>query len=418
MPDQPQDPQTVQAPPITVQVEGIGSVQFPAGTSQDDMKKALDAYVAKQHVDKGEAVPHPVVARLLDWLPAAGGTIGGILGAAAGLPEGGVGAIPGGAIGAAAGGSGGEILRQNINRAVGNPSPTSASESVGKIVGQGALQAGADVLGAGIPAVAGKLAPAIMTKAAKPAAALLDEFRTKAPQLAKTLLDEGVNVTRGGVAKLSSLLDSTREELRTMLANSTAAVPKSNVLAEVLPTADKLANQPNPIPDLEAVGKQVEGFVNHPKFTNKTMTPRELQELKTGTYDKLAGSYGERGSAVVETDKAIARGAKNEIEAAVPQAKSLNQRQADLMAAREAVAKQVGLAANRDAGGLTWIASHPTNAIGWMLEKSPAVKSLLARGLYTAAAAAAGVPPSVLKLAVHSLVSAPVAGVSEMERDQ
>jgi hypothetical protein len=257
-----------------------------------------------------------------------------------------------------------------------------------------------------------------MTKAAKPSAALLEEFRTTAPKLAQTLLDEGVNVTRGGVAKLNGLLTASRDELRSMLADSTAAVPKSNVLAEVLPTADKLANQPNPIPDLEAVGKQVEGFVNHPKFTGSTLTPRELQELKTGTYQKLAGSYGERGSAVVETDKAIARGAKNEIEAAVPDAKALNQRQADLMAAKEAVAKQVGLAANRDPVSMAWIPNNANKVIAWVAEKNPAVKSLLARGLYTAAAASAGVPPWILKTAVHALVSAPVAAGSEMDRDQ
>lgn len=369
-----------------------------AAPLDDDLK------IVQSHVDAGKDVPHPVVARLLDWLPAAGGVIGGVLGAAVGLPEGGIGAIPGGALGAAAGGATGESMRQNVNRMVGNPAPTSAGEAASKIAGEGLLQGAADAVAGGFPIVAGKLATPLMVKAAKPAAKLLEDFRTTAPKLAKTLLDEGVLVTKGGVAKLDKILNSTRSELKDMLATSTELTPKNEIVAPVANTAMKVANQSAPQADLKAIGEHVEGFMNHPKFIGD-MTQSELQAMKVANYKKLP--YGELGSAVQEADKAMTRGAKEAIEARTPSAKALNQKDAEVAAARIAVAKQVGLAANRDPVGMAYIANNGPKTLAWLLEKSPAVKSLLAHGLYQSASAASGVPQVVLKAIVHSVAGAP-----------
>jgi hypothetical protein len=351
---------------------------------------------------KGGAVGIPdraSIANLAKWLPAGEATVGGIVGAPAG---------PAGAIGlAAVGGAAGEAQKQLLNRAVGQPAPASGIEAADAIKRQMEVQGAAAATGEGLMQLAGAAAPWLMTKAAKPAAGLLEDFRTTAPQLAKTLLDNGVNVTRNGVDKLTNLLKSTQGELKTLLANSTATADKSNILAEVLPTASRIADQPNPSSDLSAIGDQVQGFIDHPKYSGQTLTMPEAQALKTGTYQKIAGSYGERGSATVEADKAIARGVKNEINSKVPEAAGLNQQEATLMAARDAVAKQVGLAANRDPAGLAWVARNPETMMGWMLEKSPAVKSMIARGLYKSASDVTGVPADLIRLGVHSLASLP-----------
>lgn len=393
----PQDPQQTQS-----DLKIVSAQPLP-----DDLK------IVQAHVDQGKDVPHPVVARLLDWLPAAGGIAGAMIGGGSTL-ETGPGAIAGAAAGATFGGVAGESARQNINRLVGNPAPASMGEAATNMAVAGGLQGAGELVAGGIPAVAGKVAPWLMTKAAKPSAKLLEDFRTSAPKLAQTLLDEGVNVTRGGVAKLDALVSATRDQLKSLLADSAAQIPKSEIIAPVANVAMKVANQTDPMSDLAAIGKHVEGFANHPKFSGPTMTAQETQALKVGNYEKLRGSYGERGSAIEETDKAVARGAKEAIESRIASARALNQRDADLTVAREAVAKQVGLAANRDPGGLAWIAKNPQTMLTYVLEKSPAVKSMLARGLYKSVAAASGVPETLVRLAVHSLAGLP----EEMELDK
>ncbi len=421
------EPQTPDQAPIRIQVPDVGVVEFPAGTSQADMEAAISqAHDAKVKTRQASLPPRGLldtaldiadalhaggamgipdrasIQRLAQWLPGGEAAVGSTFGAIAGGTPGAV------AMGAIGGGSG-EAQKQLLNRAIGQPAPSSPMEAADAIRHQMVVQGAATATGEGIMTAAGRVAPWLMTKAAKPAEALLEDFRTTAPALAKTLLDNGVNVTRNGVEKLGTLLKAKQDELRAMLANSTETADKGNILAEVLPTASRIADQPAPQADLEAIGNQVQGFIDHPKYPGQTLSMPETQALKTGTYQKIAGSYGERGSATVEADKAIARGAKNEIVAAHPETAKLNADEANLMAARDAVAKQVGLAANRDPMGLAWVARNPETVMGWLLEKNPAVKSLVARGLYSAAGNVSGVPADIVRLIVHAVATAPSA---------
>jgi hypothetical protein len=205
--------------PIEVDVPDLGTVQFPAGTSQDVMRKAIDTELAKRHVGQGQSVPHPIVDRLLSWLPTVEGAGLGILGGAAGAVAGSP-AI-GSAIGSGLGAAMGESQRQSINKIVGNPTPENGESAIGMAALQGA---GGSLLGSAagpvIKAVSSRIAPALMQSAVKPSAALTAKALTRGVRgddlpVVKTLLKEGVNVTEGGLTKLQGILSSTHDEIAT-----------------------------------------------------------------------------------------------------------------------------------------------------------------------------------------------------------
>ncbi len=134
------------------------------------------------------------------------------------------------------------------------------------------------------------------------------------------------------------------------------------------------------------------------------MSVQRAQELKQGTYRALGQrAYGEAKGATTETEKALARGLKEGIEAVHPQVKAPNAREGALIEAKDAIAKRVALAANRDPGGLGLIAENPKSIIAFVLARSPAVKSMLARGMYQGASRASGVPVNVIRLAMTAL---------------
>lgn len=408
-------PQEQGGAPITVEVEGLGTVEFPAGTDEATMKRAIDTQLAQSHVQQGQAVPHPIVQRMLSWLPAIGGAAGGVLGGLAGVPEGGVGAIPGAIGGAALGGAAGESLRQNVNRIVGNPAPTTAGQAAGAIGGQAVTQGAAEAAGAGIGKAASALAPRLMQSAVKPTLSVLKDYRTTAPRLVKTLLDEGINVTNAGLAKLHTLLDATNKEIADAVSNRAAlmdragtpiAIPKSRVAAQALTTAKKFSNQANPTADLRAVGDTVEEFLDHPIFKGDLTLP-EAQAMKIGTYQQVGKKYGQVAPAAIETQKALARGLKEEIAAEVPGIQALNARDSALMASVDAIQRRVAQAGNQNPVGFAWVAAHPTTFLAALLDRSPAVKSMVARGLYSSAGLAAKVSPQLIRVAVASLASSP-----------
>jgi hypothetical protein len=135
------------------------------------------------------------------------------------------------------------------------------------------------------------------------------------------------------------------------------------------------------------------------------MTPAEAQTLKTKTYQNLGDSYGQLSSATNETQKAIARGAKNEIAAAVPGIADLNARDSELMGARAAVGHRVAIAGNANPFGLATLTNGPKAFLTTLMDRSPAVKSMLANGLWQGAATAAGVSPQVIRAAVLALAT-------------
>lgn len=393
-------------------------IVFPESMSPEQ----INAAAAKLYQAKNPDRP-PVdssrswVDTAVDWLPTAGAMAGSLAGGIGGTAFGmGVGGVPGAAGGAFVGGAAGEGAKQTINalRGKGTSTPTAVA---GDMLKEGATQGAMDLAGGALGTLASKAAPRLMQSALKPTKAVLSEYKTTAPKLVQTLLDEGVNVTTNGLAKLQTLLDATNQEIKSVLLARDSAVQriapganrvidKTNVAARTLSTAGKLAQQTNPTRDLKALAKTVEEFQNHPVYPGKLTLP-EAQAMKIGTYQQIGRKYGEVSSAAIETQKALARGLKEEIANEVPQVATLNQRDAELMAALDAVGHRAALSGNKDPIGFAWVTHNPTTFLAAMFDRSAAVKSMLARGLYTQAANIARVSPQLVRAAVATLATHP-----------
>ncbi len=401
------------APDKVIDIPGYGTVAFPASMGEG----AINAAAAKlyREANPQEAPGSSVkkwVSKAVDWLPTAGGAVGGLMGGAMGAPAGGIGAIPGAVAGATLGGAAGASVAGMAHHMLGDkPDPTN-SEAMRDVAGQMALQGGSELAGAGLVKGASAAAPWLMTKAVKPAYKTAEKAikNVEVPRVVQTLLDEGINVTSGGIGKINTLMASTNKQLKNIIATSTAEASPAEVVNEVRPVMRKAMAQSAPSADKAAVRGVIDDFVaSHGRDAAgviKKIPVQRLQELKQGTYQSIGSrNFGETKGFALEAEKALARGEKKAIERAHPEVGPLNAREGRLIEAKDAVAKVVGQVGNRDMGGLAPLSSNPTGIIAYALSRSPAVKSMLARGLYKSAAKASGVPENVLRASIQLLAS-------------
>lgn len=334
---------------------------------------------------------------MTEWLPAIGGTIGGI-GGTVGGPVGSLG-------GAALGGMAGEAYRELINRARGRKAPESAIESSKEMLKQGAIHGVAEGVGLGVGAIAKPVGARLMQSAVKPGLRLITRGDVGAtPQVVRTLMDEGVNVTPAGVGKLQRLIASTNQEIKAVIApvasKESSALRSTRHLSGLSKT---YANQVNPQPDLNAISQVGENFLAHPAITTRgTITIGEKQALKEGTYARIGEKYGKESAASIEAEKALARGLKDDIADEIPAVTAMNAREGKLLEALDVVGRRVALAGNRDPIGFAWVAHNPTTFLAALIDRSPAIKSLIARGLYNHAGQIGKVPPALIRTAVLS----------------
>lgn len=337
------------------------------------------------------------ISAVADALPAVGGAVGGVMGA----PAGPVGSIAMAGLGGAAG----EAARQGVRgvqRAFTGEQPEGVD--TGALVTQGAVQGGAQAIGAGATKALGTGGRWLMQHTVRANPALLKEFRTTAGKIAETLLEKGINVTEGGLQKLQGLITATNDEIKSMVAAAPGAITKKNVAARVAPIAMRVGRQTNPVADLNTVGNTVDEFLNHPVYKGD-LSPADAHAMKLATYQKLGKSYGEMKGAEIEAQKALARGLKEEVADAVPGVAAKNAEEARLLAAGGALTKRIALDSSADPLGLLFAASNPSLFIAGLINRQPVIKSMLARGMYNVAAKAAGVPENVIRSAVFAVAS-------------
>ncbi len=413
-------------PDKVIDIPGAGPVAFP--DTMDDA--AINAAAAKVYAAHNPAHPpadpkHSWADTATDLLPAAGGAVGGIVGGAGGTVFGaGFGGVPGAVEGATLGGAAGEAAKQLINRARGKAAPDSslaAAEGIGKEGAiQGAMQAAGAGIGKGVQALGEGFAPRLMQSALKltgkaKQGAVAAVKTASIPPVVQTMLDEGINVTHGGVQKLNAIIASSNDAVRDGLASlpSTAGVSPIKVASRLTDTARRFANQVNPQADLEAISDVGQNFLKA-HAPNGIATPIQAvaaQDLKTGTYRALGDkAYGELKGATIEAEKSVARGLKEELASLAQQygvdLTSPNLREGKALDALKAVAGRLSTEGNSNIGGLaTALIGHPQVALAMMLDKNAAVKSMIANGLYQQASKAVGIAPQIIRGVVAAIVS-------------
>lgn len=360
---------------------------------------------------------------VIDHLPillgGAGGAVGGAGGTVAGF---GIGGPPGAIGGAGLGGAAGEAFKELINRARGKKAPTTSGEAVQNIAANAAAQSAAQATGEVVGPLMTSIGERVMQSAVKPGMKILLKTPPgQTPQVVKTLLDEGVNVTPNGVRKLQTLVSATNDEIDAALApHASTEIPALKVAGRLNDVAKQYSKQVNPQADLAAISQVGENFLDNPavsgasgKVGGGTITIGDAQAMKRGTYQQIGKSYGQpNANATIAAEKALARGLKEDIAAEVPDISNLNAREGKLLEALSVTGKRVALAGNRDPVGFAWVTHNPSTFLAALIDRSPAVKSMLARGLYNAAGSAAKVSPQLIRGAMMSLVSEDPASAS------
>ena len=269
----------------------------------------------------------------------------------------------------------------------------------------GAAAAGAGhAIGSGFNAGAKKL----MQSALKPT---IEQLRTgKAGRAVETLLDEGINPTRGGVEKLRGIIGNINDDVASRIQGSTASVDKQKVMDALNQTRDQFSKQVAPTSDIAAISGVADDFAAHPMIKGDSIPVQLAQMLKQGTYKTLSKKYGQIGSAETEAQKALARGLKEGISKAVPEVAALNARESALINAMTVAERRALMDANKNPMGLALLANHPATWAAFMADKSALFKSLAGRLLNQTGKMGSGVqaPPALSNFAQqHGVLNAP-----------
>jgi hypothetical protein len=295
--------------------------------------------------------------------------------------------------------------------------------------------AGGEVLGAGVRNVpgasaAGKVASDAAGKlyqsALKPS--LAGSNVAKIPGFIKTGLENQIPVSAAGLEKLSDLVDDLNTKIKSQIdAGSQAGqtVNKYAVASRLGDTAKQFANQVNPNADLATISDAGNEFLgNQP--TN--IPASDAQALKQGTYQQLKSrSYGELSSAAVESQKALARGLKEELQNQFPEIKDLNAQEGQLIGLDGALQKAVARISNHQlmgigtpiaaAAGKAITGSGPLGFAAGVLKSivdDPAVKSRLANVLYRASKGTIPLPEGLGRITAFSGALGKASSASDM----
>lgn len=112
----------------------------------------------------------------------------------------------------------------------------------------------------------------------------------------------------------------------------------------------KFSEQSLPDEDIAAIESAKQQFIkNHPD----AIPAQTAQNIKVGTYQQLRGKYGELGAARIESEKALARGIKEELENQFPEIKGLNAQESKFINLDQPLEKAVSRIANRNLLSLT-----------------------------------------------------------------
>lgn len=196
-----------------------------------------------------------------------------------------------------------------------------------------------------------------------------------------TLLDEGINVSRGGVDKLRMMIDRLQGNVDNAINSSTATIPKGATGARLQDLVRDIERS-NPTPDsaLNSVNRVYDDFLTNPRIPDN-IPVRQAQDFKTGLHRELAERYGQQGVDASDTAarKALARGLKEEIETAVPAVIVPNAEQSALRNAHKLVERRALLEGNNNVTGLAPLAPNPAALATFLMDKFGLTKSVVAR---------------------------------------
>lgn len=288
--------------------------------------------------------------RAVDALPTLGGLAGGVVGGIGGTAFGvGIGGVPGAVGGATLGGAFGESARQLINRARGASAPATPADAAMGIGQAGAREGAAELAGAGVMKGARMAGRGLMDFAIRPAPTVAEEFGDIAATAIRERLPVG-RVVPGAQAGSAIARDALREAgaaTRKLYTDAGQAgvsfSPAAVARGPVTELAGQIAKQP--ISDSE-LGQLSRLFAEYLETQPSRMAPVAVKDMKQAA-QRIArpifralhqGNIPPAGDALkAQFNRAIADGAKESLEAAIPGVAAAEARTQGLIGATKAI---------------------------------------------------------------------------------
>ena len=249
----------------------------------------------------------------------------------------------------------------------------------------------------------------------------------------RTGLEQGIPVSEAGAVKLDGLIKDLQGKIKQQIGQGAAAgktVDPGAVASRLDQARARFQNQVTPGSDLAAIDATKQEFLD----SNKNPIPvDQAQAMKQGTYQQLKGkAYGELKSATIESQKALARGLKEELEAQFPEIKGLNAQEGQFFNLQGTIEKALARIGNHQligigtpimaaAGGAAGGAEAATSAgLLKMILDNPTVKSRLAIALNKAGRGAIPLTSANARVLAYSnaLAQSASAGASESSPSQ
>jgi hypothetical protein len=224
--------------------------------------------------------------------------------------------------------------------------------------------------------VTGWIPRKLMQAATKPSTTKYSPAEIK--QGMNTMLREQIVPTPGGVDRGGALVNELHQGVEKSIGASNANVGVSAVTSRLDEPMKKFGMQVNPQADLAAVEDVWTKFLTNQHIQGKTEIPVQLaHQMKKGTYQALGGkSYGEVGSAATEAQKALARGLREEVGAAVPSVLEPLKREASILNALEMASARASQQGNLNPFGLGALRlDHLPSAALTMADRIAAIKA-------------------------------------------
>lgn len=199
-----------------------------------------------------------------------------------------------------------------------------------------------------------KIPMRLYESAIKPPAESKKLNRANKLQVLQEGLDNGIVPTQAGIDKLEGLIKDINRDIKNTISTGATDGKTVNVLdiANRLDDTEKFFKE---MPDnksyLDAIEKVREGLLD--KGDSMGNIPlSQAQKMKTTIYRVLKDSYGELSTATKEANKAVARGAKEEIANIFPEINYLNNKESLLLKLEPMIEKAAGRINKRDLMGI------------------------------------------------------------------
>lgn len=215
----------------------------------------------------------------------------------------------------------------------------------------------------------------------------------------RTALGEGIMPTDAGITRGRGLISDIGGNIDDIVQNSVNSGQKIDRTALYQHLSDVYQDvggvNLDAMKNIKKVNKIVDDFEAHMDSIGKqNITAAEAQKFKQDIYKSInwKAKQGTGSETAAKTRKAIARGAKDEIERLIPEIKDLNLRQGDIIELLDAIDAPAARIANRDMIGLGMPAKIITGSLvgdtsgavaGFLLglADSPTLKAKLALGI-------------------------------------